>query len=377
MIPLGQYEETAEHIRLIYEEAERRMVEAISRRAARGLNATNWQAQKLSEIKDARAEIERTLRQLDRERGDISQNTVLAAYETSSSQCKTDIQRFTDSLNITHISPNSQKVARILQELNHEYAASDRIILRQASDAYADVIGRSSALLATGTVNTRQAVQQALEEFSHRGITGFVDVAGRHWDMATYAEMATLTAIERSTRYGYMDTMESYGYDLAIISSHVGACELCEAWEDVVISISGTNPDYPSLDDAEAGGCFHPRCLHDLGVYYGDRDQRYARNAPREVKEPEQAYTVRSQQRYLERKIREWKRVETSMKAAGDPKAERAAYNKVRMYQGRIRALRNDYNATAKNDWLPRKYDREGGRVTLSEAALKLKPERR
>ena len=102
MIALGQYEETAENVRAIYEEAERKMVEAISKRAARGLNATNWQAQKLSEIKDARAEIEKTLKQLQAERGDLSQETVLAAYNDASAQCKTDIQRFTDSLNITH-----------------------------------------------------------------------------------------------------------------------------------------------------------------------------------------------------------------------------------------------------------------------------------
>lgn len=377
MIAVGQFAETAEYLRDVYEEAERKIVEAIARRASRGLNATNWQAQKYAEIKDARAELEKIVADMKGERGQAAQEAVFNAYNAAADQCTTDIQHVTDTLGITHVSRSSGKAARILSELSGELNASDRIILRQSCDAYADVIGRTSALMATGTITTRQACQQALEEFAAKGVTGFVDTAGRHWDMATYTEMATLTAIERATRYGYMDTMESYGYDLAIISSHVGACELCESWESVVVSVSGTNPNYPSLDDAEAGGCFHPRCLHDLEVYYGDADQRYARNEPRDVKEPSEAYTVRSKQRYYERKVRQWKRVEVAMKTAGDAKAERAAYSKVTMYQGKIRALRNEYNSSTRNDWLPRKYDREGGRVTLSAEALKLKPERR
>ena len=255
------------------------------------------------------------------------------------------------------------------------FDALDRQILRRAQDAYAEVIGKASATLATGAIDLRQAVNGALEDFAKRGIAGFVDAAGRCWEMSTYAEMATLTAIERATRYGYVDTMQEYGHDLAIISSHAGACPLCVDWENVVVSVSGTNPDYPSLDDAEASGCFHPRCLHDISTYYGDLDGRkdIARSEPGHSETPSAAYTARSKQRAYERQIRAWKRVESACKAAGNPQRERAAYNHVRMFQAKIRDLRSAYNANTprSTDWLPRKYDREGGRLTLSKAALK------
>ena len=370
-----QLTEVAEQTRLIYENAETRIVEAISRRAARGLNQSSWQAQKLAELRDVQEDVQGILADLRSERGTLASAAVSGAYANSAEQCRKDIEAVEGASRYMRSGPSAVKPAQILGELNRSVDALDRQILRRAQDAYATVIGTASATLATGAIDLRQAVNDALEDFAKRGIAGFVDAAGRCWEMSTYAEMATLTAIERATRYGYVDTMQEYGHDLAIISSHAGACPLCVDWENVVVSVSGTNPDYPSLDDAEASGCFHPRCLHDISTYYGDLDGRkdIARSEPGHSETPSAAYTARSKQRAYERQIRAWKRVESACKAAGNPQRERAAYNHVRMFQAKIRDLRSAYNANTprSTDWLPRKYDREGGRLTLSKAALK------
>mgnify|MGYP000772367148 FL=1 len=170
------------------------------------------------------------------------------------------------------------------------------MILRQANDAYADIVGRASARVATGTITVRDAVKDELKNFADRGISSFVDKAGRHWEMSTYAEMATLTAIERATVEGYTETMRSYGFDLAVISSHAGACPLCAAWEGVVVSVSGESHEYPSLEEAENDGVFHPRCLHHLSTYY-EGISRDVRSAPRTVQEPSSGYSARMHQR--------------------------------------------------------------------------------
>lgn len=183
--------------------------------------------------------------------------------------------------------------------------------------------------------------------------------------MSTYAEMATLTAIERATIQGYTDTMQAYGFDLAVISGHMGACPLCAAWEGVIISVSGNDRDHPSLSDAEGAGVFHPRCLHHLSTYY-EGITKNTRNKPRKVMPPSVEYSTRQRQRALERKIRLWKR---RMAAAITPQDERAAYAHVRRYQADIRQLIGE-----SEEWLPRKYWREGGSVRLSAAAKKLRP---
>ena len=74
-------------------------------------------------------------------------------------------------------------------------------------------------------------------------------------------------------------------------------------------------------------------------------------------------YNKRQTQRYMERTVRKWKRRQA---AAITPEDERMARAYVVKWQGKLRELTGGTT-------LPRKYDREGGRVKLSDAAKKLK----
>lgn len=365
----SEYETLAESVLLAYEEAERTMLRRVSKRLAKGVTSPGWTEQKYSEARAVREEIQTALDTLKNKRTSLLRDVLQQSYDAGADAFTTEAEKFTDLLGITRISPNSRKVASILMELDDTFNASDRIILRTARDAYSNIVGNVSAQVAAGTITTREAVQREVDMFADRGITSFVDKAGRAWEMATYAEMATITAIENASLSGYVDTMQSYGFDLAVISSHVGACPLCAAWEGVIVSVSGNDRDYPSLDDARAGGAFHPRCLHYLSTYYPGITKG-ARSRPRKVQEPNANYTARQRQRYMERQIRKWKR---RMSASITPEGEREAYARVRMWQGRVRQLVNEAPKTI-GEWLPRKYWREGGRTKLSAAAQRLKP---
>lgn len=371
-ISVDHYDKLAGQVLELYSQAEQVMSERVANRLFRGITAPGWTERKYSEMRDMTRELGSIVDRLHKDRTAMMDQFVKNAYEASSRAFVDEARLFTDSIGVTSISPNVVKVVNILTDLNNSMNVADRNILRKADDAYANIVGRASALMATGTITARQAVQMELNEFANRGIGSFVDKAGRTWDMATYAEMATLTAIERATIAGYTDTMREYGFDLAEISSHFGACPLCEAWEGVIISVSGRTSGYPSLADAESAGVFHPRCLHFISTYY-DGISRAGRTAPRPVTLPNIGYTARSKQRAYERAERMWKR---RMLVAGTPEEERQAYAHVRLYQQRIRELLNDYNAEQplEVDHLFRQWYREGGHVALSDAALKLKP---
>lgn len=367
-IAVSGFEHLAGEMLSLYEETEDQMLRKMAKNLSDGTMASNWTRKKYGQARDVKRQLRSVLSDLKTERKNLAEGFVKTAYGQSSLAFVDEAKRFTDALGITALSPNSPKVAAILSELDKNLAAEDRFILRRSNDAYADIVGRVSAKVATGSITYRQAVKEELNRFADRGIAGFVDKAGRHWDMATYAEMATLTAIERATIEGYCDTMASYGYDLAIISSHAGACPLCVAWEDVIVSVSGESNEYPSLEEAENAGCFHPRCLHHLSTYYEGVTHK-GRNAPRPVQEPSNAYSSRQTQRAYEREVRRWKR---RMAVASDPQSEREAYAHVRHYQQKIRNLIDSYDEP--NDRLMRKYWREGGTQKLSDAAKKLKP---
>ena len=85
-------------------------------------------------------------------------------------------------------------LAALLRDLSGRLGATDLRILRATSDVYRQVIARVTAQGLAGEYTRRQAAQAALNLFADRGITGFVDVAGRRWNLPSYAEMACRTA---------------------------------------------------------------------------------------------------------------------------------------------------------------------------------------
>ena len=330
-------EEIAEGLKIIYGKARERMLENVSGRLSRGITQHGWAERKANEVLAAHAQLERNLDRAHDQREKLLSGVMDRAYVTGSQKFYSDMRSVLGET--AHISPNSMKAGYILADLNNSLNASERRILRQFDDKYADIIGAVSAEMATGTMTTRQAVGEALIAFADDGIDGFIDRGGHHWTLENYSEMAVLTAIERSTISGYVDTMQEYGYDLAIIDGHAGSCPICAAWEGVIVSVSGDDSDYPSLDDAENDGCFHPRCMHGITTYYPEISHAPIggfRTEPREIEPPEPSYTARSKQRYMERMIRKYK---DRAIVAQTPQQKMQAVNKVRQWEDALDEL--------------------------------------
>lgn len=351
-------ENIAEGLTIIYGNARERMLKTVASRFSRGVHGYGWAERKASEILDAHHQMEVIYDRAARQRESLLSGVMERAYATGNQKFHADMRSVLGAT--AHISPNGMKAGYILADLNNALNAAERRILRQFDDKYANIIGAVSAEMATGVMNTRQAVGEALQQFADQGITGFIDRGGHHWTLENYAEMAVLTAIERSTVSGYVDTMQSYGYDLAVIDGHVGSCPVCEAWEGVIVSVSGDNHDYPSLDEAEGAGVFHPRCLHGITTYYPDIThvpKGGFRDEPREVREPSRQYTARSKQRYMERQIRKYK---DRALVAQTPLQKRQAMNKVHEWED---ALDDMIEHQPSDDYLYRHRSRETSEV--------------
>jgi hypothetical protein len=110
-----------------------------------------------------------------------------------------------------------------------------------------------------------------------RGITAFVDKAGRQWSLTDYCTMATRTTARQASIAANLTRDD---HDLWQISRIGSTCPVCAVYEGRVYSKSGTNPDYPPL--AAAFGKIdpygpndltntylniHPNCLHSLMKY--------------------------------------------------------------------------------------------------------------
>lgn len=122
-----------------------------------------------------------------------------------------------------------------------------------------------------------KAATKMAREMQNRGITAFVDKAGRHWSLQSYGNMAVRTTA-RQAQVAAVLTADDY--DLWQIVKIGSACPVCAPLEGRVYSKSGTNPDYPPLSLAfgkiDPGGPdglantylnIHPNCLHAIVKY--------------------------------------------------------------------------------------------------------------
>jgi hypothetical protein len=361
----NQLQDMASELSALYAQAEERLTAAVARRLARGVEEPGWANRKLEEVQAFRSELTRELETLSRSAAEMRSAMLDAAWDTGESG-------LTDELGVRlEVIPQARLagIAAIETELSQKFDALQSAVLRAVDDQYRSIIGQAVAAQATGTITTKQALKQALNAFADRGISGFTDRAGRRWGMAEYSEMAVRTGMMRAAIAGYSADALEHGETLVIVSDHADECPLCRPWERKVLAIAPEGLRHPecqgTLDAARAAGLFHPNCLHSITVYVPGLTDRTGSKERAGITPAQDAkgYASRQQQRSMERNVRKWKRRQA---AAIDPEDERIARAYVVKWQRQLRALTGETK-------LPRKYDREGGRVLLSDAAKKLK----
>lgn len=130
---------------------------------------------------------------------------------------------------------------------------------RQIQAEYGLVALRAS--LSGALVAQRRLQRVAPNVETAAGSTGFIDRAGRIWDLGDYATMLMRTETRSAHTVGVLAHLSSTGQDLVRVSSHDHPEDECTPFDGQVFSISGASDRYPLLDDVPP---FHPNCLHVL-----------------------------------------------------------------------------------------------------------------
>jgi hypothetical protein len=320
-------ERLATRIVVVYAEAERELLAKVARRVARGIEEEGWAERKLAEITDLRREAQITVRSLGAKAAEEIPTIVDDAYQAGATEARKDLKRLGGSEFV--VATNPRLVRTLALETVEKVTSTHLRILRSTDDIYRRTIAAASAQVTTGALTRREAAQRALSGFANNGITGFVDATGRRWEMASYVEMSTRASTGRAAVTAHADALAGNGHDLVIVSDSPGECPLCRPWEGQVLSLSGRDPRYASLGDAEGGGLFHPACTHSLGIYVPGFTRPMGRT------EDAVEYENRQELRYLERGVRQWRRREAVALSSGE-RARAAA--KVREWQTKTRA---------------------------------------
>jgi hypothetical protein len=331
----------AEVVASVYTRAEVDLLRLIARHLAAGAEAPDWAEAKLAELQVFQRRAQAIIKAA---RGEAVGQLVVAlerAYLRGASTAQGDL----DSLGIATVDlplrQAERNVAALVSAMTGNLESLDLPVLRAASDAYTAAVARAAGSTLTGVGTRLQDAQKVLDELAGRGITGFIDTAGRRWSLPSYVEMATRTTTAQAAIQGHLDRLDDAGIPLVQVSDSPRECPRCRPWEGKILSrgpVSALLPDAvtgkmvaiqvdATLDQAMAGGLFHPNCTHSVSAYVPGASVAHQASAN------PKGYEQKVRQRVLERHVREWKRREA---AALTPEAARKARAKVRAWQGEL-----------------------------------------
>ncbi|MFJ3537047.1 phage minor capsid protein [Streptomyces sp. NPDC090109] len=357
-------ENLAAAVSSLYEQAELALIDRVTRALAEGLDSPRWVDLKLAALGNLRAAIEEIITALQADASGAIHQALTEAYDRGQQAAILELGAVATgpALAAAEAVPAAAAVDRLAAALVQETGAAHLRMLRTGLDVYRTVVAEASAAPLLGATTRREAAGRALARFADKGVTGFVDRTGRAWNLTSYVEMATRSAVGRAAVEAHTDRLAAAQVDLVVVSDAPEECDRCKPWEGKVLrreGVSGsgvvevehaTEDDRMvrvrvagSLPEARAAGLLHPNCRHTVSVFLPGVTR------PRPKPLSRTTYEQTQEQRRMERQVRAWKR---RAAAALDEERRKAANARVRAYQGRIREL-------VAETGLPRKSHRE------------------
>ncbi|MBT2505149.1 capsid protein [Streptomyces sp. ISL-98] len=350
-------EDLAAKVRELYEDAEYALLGHLTRALAEDIDSPRWAELKLAAVGNLREAVETIAEALQQDANGAIAEALIEAYGRGRQAAVAELGALDigRELAARRALPNASAVDRLAASYAEDTRPLYQRITRAVVDTYRSVVARASASTLLGGLTRRQASQRALDQFSHRGVTGFVDSSGRSWELASYAEMAVRSVTARAAIEGHIDALAEIRVGLVIVSDAPLECPLCARWEGEILTLGPESGPHTiraehsvqpsqllaptrtvavhvagSLLEARAAGLFHPNCRHSLSAYLPGVTTRPPHHAT-----PGTTYEDTQRQREIERHIRRWKRRQA---VALDKQARRQAGVKVRAWQAVMRS---------------------------------------
>lgn len=200
------------------------------------------------------------LQSLDAEAGSWAQQSLVQSYSAGMNAVEPGAQI---------IGIHRQSVEVLVRNTIGDLTSANQVVGRRIEGALRSAQLRAITDKQSRGASWREAKRLLQEDMIQNGIMP----AGR-MRLDSYAEMVVRSASSEATNLGTMNRARQTGYDLVTISSHSNPCGVCAQYEGRVYSISGNNPNYPSLYGSMYAGDYaniHPNCRHVL-IAISDRD---------------------------------------------------------------------------------------------------------
>jgi hypothetical protein len=288
------------------------------------LTWTQWQALQVESLRQFRMEnpklfatefdeinkkIEGMLRDAYNSAATHTENELLKVYIGEKGDLTAD-----ELLELTRL--HEDKLNALIEETTNNFKQAENAILRTSEDAYRKIIFDSQVYLNTGSGTLSAAIDMATKDFLSHGLNCIQYKNGNLVNISSYSEMALRTANTRATMQGEAYKRDEWGEPLVMITFRSSACPKCTRYIGKVFvdDVWGNVPPregnkYPLLSTAIAGGLYHPNCKDSHTTYFEGITKRRTMTRAEEV-EAIRRYELQQEQRYNERQIRKYKRLE-------------------------------------------------------------------
>lgn len=318
----------------MYGAAERELLTKLATALTKGIDGEHWTERQLAELQRFRGQAEEVLAKLMADTPDVAAEAITRASNRGAA-----VAQAVESAGTVTAAVDTFAATALASELAGQLNASAPTIFRSVDDIYRRVIADTTGNALLGTQTRRDVADTALRRLARAGITGFVDRSGKRWELGSYVESASRSALMNATIEGHTQRLQANDVNLVIVSDVPQECYRCRPFEGKILAIGNTVPGglahegrpipvYGTLTQARRAGLFHPSCRHSLSRYIPGRTRSFGETA-----DPE-GDKARQKLRYLERQVRASKREEL---ASITPEGQRAARARARAYQAKIR----------------------------------------
>jgi hypothetical protein len=326
-----------------------------------------WQREKLAEVREFRKFLEKRLREgmgkADSELKKTLRNSVKLSIAADNKKIK-------EALGEVPI-----KAGALNQIINAGYVETRKSLKNfcnsmgnVASGELSKHLDMAYMEIKSGAFTVEQAIGNAVSALAREGIHSIEYGgkaardkvpnkvrSGRSITIEAGVRRAVISGINRTACEASLERAEELGVELVKTTEHLGARPEHAVWQGRVFSLRGGSDKYPDFYEetgyGEADGLGGVNCRHSFYPFFEEYEEKKEEEAKiGDSKRNEKMYEVEQEQRYNERKIREWKRRAEVMEGGGQSNAKEK--EKVKEWQGRQREL-------VKKHKLARQYGRE------------------
>ena len=353
----------------LYNSLEGEIIRIIIKRLKRGSkDITEWQAQKLSELRLFNNEVTRYLSEVT----NVAESQIKRMFEETGVAIVQDI----DKAMPYATKPMPNNLDNVMQAYHNQvweeginnYVNQTLITtaygVGTAQLAYQDVLNRTTAMFNTGIYTFEQSLERSITELAQKGInSGMIDRGGHTWSLEGYVRTVLKSTLGNTYDTLRKDRMAEYDVHTVVVTSHAGARAQCSVIQGNVVDLRFPNEipadsEYKSIYDISwgaeygtAGGHRGVNCRH-LHVPFipgVNTNNQPKFNAELNAKVAQ----ARDTQRRIEREIVKYKKNLMVAESLGSDKAD---YWRM-MVGRRQKAMRNHLKNNG--DYLSRNYRRE------------------